>query len=275
MIQDIRPHQFDNSFVNSSDILEDDYVFCFKGNALLLIHNGNTQEIPRKKDVAKCPSKGTFLFTLNNTHCFLVWDCPGQKKSPFLYHEIKFRNIIHEKEIDWCSGVAFQLKNWYEQNKFCGQCGGSTEQKISERAITCPSCKTSLYPSISPAIIVAILCKDKILLARGVNFPKGYYSLVAGYVDTGESIEGAIIREVKEEVGIDIKNIRYYNSQPWPFSGSMMIGFIAEADEEQAIIVDKNEIAEAAWFSRSSLPNYPPDRSIAGEIIDKFKTKKL
>lgn len=275
MIQDIHPHQFDNIFIATSGIHENDNIFHFRENALLLKQKGKVVEIPKKKDITNSAIEGIFLFTLNNTPCFLVYDCPQPTSEQFIYHEIKFRNTISEKEIDWASGVALQLRNWYEQNKFCGKCGTPTVAKTDERAITCPSCQTTLYPSISPAIIVAIICNNKILLARNTNFPEGFYSLVAGYTDIGESIENTIVREVKEEVGLNIKNIRYYKSQPWPFSGSMMIGFIADGDDSQTIKIDNKEIVAAAWFHRDNLPNRPPNRSIAGEIIEKFKNKEL
>jgi len=139
----------------------------------------------------------------------------------------------------------------------------------------CSSCNTIVYPKISPAIIVAIICKDKILLARNTNFPGAWYSLLAGYADVGETLEETLIREVKEEVGLDVTNIRYYKSQPWPLSGSMMIGFIAKADDSQPICIDGHEIAEAAWFTRYNLPNYPSTLSIAGELIDKFAKGEL
>ena len=165
--------------------------------------------------------------------------------------------------------------NWYSQNKFCGKCGAGIQQKTDERAIICPDCNTIVYPKISPAVIVAIVCNDKILLARNSNFPEKWYSLIAGYADVGESLEETLVREVKEEVGLDIKNIRYYKSQPWPLSGSMMIGFIAEADDNQFISIDNKEITEAAWFTRENLPEHPSDISIAGEMIDKFERGEL
>lgn len=275
MIQNIHPHHFDNTFVADSQIKNDDYIFHFSGNELLLKQNGETIEIPQKRDFSSCDSESIFLFTLNNKQCFLVSNCRQPKGSEFGYHPITFRNPFSQKEIDWACSVALQLKNWYAQHKFCGKCGTQTVASTTERAIICPSCETTLYPTISPAIIVAILCNNKILLARNAMFPDAFFSLVAGYVDIGESIEAAVAREVKEEVGLDIKNIRYFDSQPWPFSGSMMMGFVAEADENQTIKIDNNEIVEAAWYRADNLPNHPPARSIAGVIIQKFKNKEL
>ena len=241
----------------------------------MLIQNSEGFEIPKKKDLIGHTPDGIFLFTLNNVNCFLVRDCTIPENDQYTYLEINYFRTISRGEIDWCSIVAFQLMNWYEQNKFCGKCGALNVHKHDERAMICPSCQITIYPKISPAIIVAILCNDKILLARGASFRDDFYSLVAGYVDIGESIEDAVIREVKEEVGLDIKNIRYYKSQPWPFSGSMMIGFIADADEEQPIRIDNDEIIAAAWFTRNNLPNHPANRSIAGELIEKFVNGEL
>ncbi len=269
MIQDIDPHHFDNTFIETC-IRENDYIFHFNGNAILLKTIGEQLDIPRFKDLPQLNIKATFLFSLDHTNCFLIWGEVEFNNNDLTYHEIRSSQTIFQKHIEWSATVAFQLRNWYEQNRYCGKCGAATKQSLSERAINCESCQTSLYPNISPAIIVAILCGDKILLARGVNFREDFYSLVAGYVEVGESIEDAVTREVKEEVGIDIYNIRYYKSQPWPYSGSMMIGFIAEADAQQVIQIDRNEIIEAAWYQRNHLPNYPSERSIAGEMINKF-----
>jgi NAD+ diphosphatase len=275
MIQNIHPHLFSNVFVVNSAIQDNDYIFHFKENSLLLKQKGDSFEIPKKKELKGLHTEGQFLFTLNNVKCFLVWECQAPEDNTFTYHEISFLRNISQPEMDWSAAVAFHLMNWYSQNKFCGKCGSPTVSKKDERAIVCPSCQRILYPTISPAIIVAIRSNDKILLARNANFRDGFYSLVAGYVDVGESIEDAVRREVKEEVGLDIKNIRYYDSQPWPFSGSMMIGFIADGDDSQPIEIDNVEIVEAAWYSRDNLPMRPPNRSIAGEIIDKFEEGEL
>ncbi len=275
MIQDIAPYYFDNTFKQITHIHENDYVFCFKENLLLLKRSDREPEIPQKKDFEIFIEEGIYLFSLNDAPCFLVQAEFETDKIKFIYHEITSYRSLYRKENDWITLLAFQLKNWYEQHRFCGTCGCETKLKQDERAVECPVCKTIIYPCISPAIIVAILSDDKLLLARGTNFRDNFYSLVAGYVDVGESLEQAVVREVKEEVGLNIRNIRYYKSQPWPFSGSMMIGFIAEADENQPIQIDNKEIAHAAWFSRTELPNHPPNRSIAGELINKFVNGEL
>ena len=277
MIQDIFPHRFNNHYLANKNIGEKDFVLHYKGNSLLLKTSGDEFEVPQRKDFSEISdkTKNTFLFTLNDVPCFLIWDNLKADKSHFIFKEISFFRTISQQEIAWISIVGFHLMNWYSQNKFCGKCGTKTRQKPDERALICPHCNTIVFPKVSPAIIVAIICNNKILLARNSNFPGNWYSLIAGYADVGESLEEALTREVKEEVGLDIKNIRYYKSQPWPLSGSMMIGFIAEANETQPISTDNKEIAEAAWFTRGNLPKHSSNISIAGEMIEKFEKGEL
>ncbi len=277
MIHEIFPHRFNNQFIIANDIAEDDYILHYNENSLLLKTNGEGFEIPRKKEVSEIvdTTNSTFLFSLNEVRCFLVWEGPTTISDPFIYKEISFFRALNPPEIAWTGVVGFQLMNWYLQNRFCGKCGSKTEEKPDERAIICPDCHAIIYPKISPAIIVTILCDNKILLAHNSNFQRNWYSLIAGYVEIGESLEETVKREVKEEVGLDIKNIRYYKSQPWPFSGSMMIGFLAEADDTQPVCPDNMEITEAKWFSRGKLPNHPLKTSIAGEMIDRFEKGEL
>ena len=160
---------------------------------------------------------------------------------------------------------------WYNNNKYCGRCGSKTELKKEERATVCPDCNLVIFPRISPAIIVAITCNNKIVLARGKNYKGDFYALIAGYVDIGESIEETVVREVKEEIGLDVWNLKYYKSQPWPFSGSLMLGFTAEADDAQPIVIDENEIKEAGWFVRGNLPPHASSVSISGDLIAAFE----
>jgi NAD+ diphosphatase len=278
MFHEIFPYRFNNQFVAKKEIEEDDFILHYIGNSLLLKMKGDEFEIPRKKDIPGISDtiEYSFLFTLNEVSCFLIWDCcPKIDDSQFIYKEINFPRTFKQNEIAWIGIVGFQLMNWHTENKFCGKCGSKTKEKTDERAIICPNCNTIVFPKISPAVIVAIVCNNKILLAHNSNFRDNWYSLIAGYADIGESLEEAVVREVKEEVGLDVKNIRYYQSQPWPFSGSMMIGFFAEADNTQTICADNIEITDAAWYSRGNLPNHPTTFSIAGEMIELFEKGEL
>lgn len=277
MIQDIHPHRFSNLYLANCAPEDDDYIFHYQGNAVLLKTKGDELAIPQKKNFPEISDETdfVFLFSLNEVPCFLVWDELKVDETQMAYTDISFFRSTTQREIGWVSLVGLHLRNWYLQNRFCGTCGTRTQLKSDERAVLCPACNTVVYPKISPAIIVAIVCNDKILLARNSNFAGGWYSLVAGFVDVGETLEETVQREVKEEVGLDVWNIRYYKSQPWELSGSMMIGFIAEADENQPICIDEKEITAAAWFTRENLPNHPLNISIAGEMIEAFERGEL
>jgi NAD+ diphosphatase len=167
------------------------------------------------------------------------------------------------------AGRAIQIVTWDRTHRFCGQCGTATELVPGERARKCPACGHTAYPRISPAIIVLITRGDEVLLARGRNFPSGFYSTPAGFVEPGETLEEAVAREIKEEVGIDVKDIRYFGSQPWPYPHQMMIGFTATW-ESGDIVIDTNEIADARWFTRDTMPNIPPRMSISRVLIDSY-----
>ncbi|HPS13818.1 MAG TPA: NAD(+) diphosphatase [Prolixibacteraceae bacterium] len=277
MIQDIFPHRFNNHYQANRQISNTDFIFHYRDNSLLLKTSDDLFELPRKQDFPEISdeTEKIFLFELDDTPCYLVWDELKADKPGLVYKEINFFRLAKQQEIAWVTIAGFHLRNWYADNRFCGKCGSRTEHKHDERAMICPVCGAVVYPKISPAIIVAIISNDKLLLARNTNFPGAWYSLIAGYADVGESLEETLRREVMEEVGLDVKSIRYYKSQPWPLSGSMMIGFVAEADEDQPIQIDHNEIAEAAWFSRGNLPNHSSTISIAGEMIEKFERGEL
>ena len=277
MIQDIHPHRFSNLYLAKRTPQDDDYIFHYQGNTILLKTNGDEFTLPQKKDFLELgeSAEWVFLFTLDEVPCFLVWNELKYDNPQLAFTEIGFFRTTAQREIGWVSLVGLHLRNWYQQNRFCGVCGTRTRHKPDERAVVCSACNTVVYPKISPAIIVAILSNDKILLANNANFAANWYSLVAGYTDVGETLEETVKREVKEEVGLDVYNIRYYKSQPWELSGSMMIGFIADADENQPIQTDDKEITHAAWFTRDNLPNHPKNISIAGEMIERFARGEL
>ncbi len=276
MINEVFPHQFSAQYNNNKAIEEEGYVLHYSDKSILLKEDDTLPVVPQRKDFAATINNedAIYLFSLNGSSCFLYPDAPSSPPDNMDYHDINvFRTL--PQELGWISILGFQLHNWHQSHRYCGRCASPTRLKEDERALVCSNCETTIYPTIAPAIIVAILCKDRILLARGANWPEGRFSLVAGYTDVGETLEETVVREVKEEVGLDVKNIRYYKNHPWPLSGSLMVGFIAEANDQQAIVIDDDEIAEAAWFSRDELPPHFPAISISGEMIDKFRKGEL
>jgi NAD+ diphosphatase len=166
------------------------------------------------------------------------------------------------------AGRAFQLQNWARTHRYCGVCGTATERIRGERGIKCPSCGFSAYPRISPAMMVLITRGEEILLARNVTFPPNRYSALAGFLEVGESIEEAVHREVFEEVGLTVHNLKYVASQAWPFPHSLMIAFTAEYLSGE-IVTQPEEIADAKWYGpEDQLPDLPPRLSIAKVLLD-------
>lgn len=168
------------------------------------------------------------------------------------------------------AGAANHILHWRSMNQFCGRCGHKTRRKEEERAFICDHCGNAIYPRISPATITAIVRGNEILLAHNRNFAPGLFSLIAGYVEPGESLEQCVEREIREEVGIKVKNIRYFSSQPWSFPDSLMMAFLADYDSGE-IDVDQVEIVEAGWFQADQLPYIPSSDSVAGKMIRWFR----
>ncbi len=162
---------------------------------------------------------------------------------------------------------ALHVVEWGRTHRFCGRCGAANEESAGELSRRCPRCELTTFPRISPAVIVLVRRGDRVLLGRGNHLPPGLYSTLAGFVEPGETLEEAVRREIREEVGIEVDGVRYFGSQPWPFPDSLMIGFTAEHGSGE-LQVDTAEIAEAHWCSLEELPPVPPAFSIARTLID-------
>jgi len=167
------------------------------------------------------------------------------------------------------AGRAQQIIDWHNEHQFCGRCGQAMEEHPQDRAKRCPGCGLVNYPKLAPSIIVLITQGDKMLLARNANWPTSMFSTLAGFVEPGESIEQTVHREVLEEVGLSVGNLRYFGSQSWPFPNSLMLGFHAEYLGGEIVCQDE-EIAEAHWFDIDDLPNVPPKTAISRWLIDEF-----
>jgi NAD+ diphosphatase len=167
----------------------------------------------------------------------------------------------------YLAGRAIQLLDWQKNHRYCGKCGVPTAIKTGQFAMSCTACGLVVYPRISPAVMVLISRGDELLLARSHRFRPGIYSALAGFVEAGETLEQCVSREVLEEVGITITNLRYFSSQSWPFPDSLMVAFFADYVGGN-INPDPAEIEDAKWFSRGALPALPEPVSLARQLID-------
>jgi len=195
-----------------------------------------------------------------------------QEPPPAACVEISLRGAYaHLPEPVWMwAGRAMQILDWRQQHQYCGRCGEKTVEQHGEFAMLCPACGLRSYPRLTPAVIMAVTGGGEILLGRSRHFPGGMYSTLAGFVEPGETLEEAVRREVFEETGIAVVGIRYFGSQPWPFPNSLMVGFFAQADGDQAIHPNCDELEDARWFSPDNLPLLPDRMSIARRLIDAF-----
>lgn len=164
------------------------------------------------------------------------------------------------------AGRAAQVLDWERDHQFCGRCGSLMQPHTRERAMTCEPCGTVNYPRIAPCIIVLVTRGEEMLLARNSNHPRAMYSTLAGFIEAGETAEETLVREVREEVGLEVCNLRYFQSQSWPFPNQLMLGFFADYAGGD-IVCDPSEIADAQWFHPQQLPLIPPPASVAGQLI--------
>ena len=208
-------------------------------------------------------------------HCYAadMEDISGTEED-FSFGDLRTIMPNLDEDIFFAASRAIQIINWDKDHRYCGRCGALMKEKEGERVKVCPECGLTNYPRISPAIIVAVTKGKELLLAHNKNFRPGFFSVIAGFVDAGETFEECVKREVLEEVGIKVKNIKYFRSQPWPFPNSLMVGFTAEYESGE-ITPDGEEIEEAHWYTADKLPTIPSKFTIAGKLINWFVTNKL
>jgi len=248
--------------------------FVYHQNRLLIKTGTNGYLVPRLRDLEKYKPfliRKQFLGALDESPCCaagLASDNTVSGKYALKgLRELFFGQL--EEELVWIAGQANQLVDWSRSHQFCGKCGRPTEDGQDERAKVCPQCRLVNYPRVSPAVIVAVIRGNQILLGNNIRFKSGYYSVLAGFVEPGENLEECVAREIKEEVGISVKNIRYFGSQPWPFPNSLMVAFLADYAGGE-IKTNTTEIKEAGWFTADNLPSIPPKITIARQLIDWF-----
>jgi len=256
---------------------EPSWWFIFQENKLLIDQSPESVTLPFLIDLSELGLIGirqNYLGQLDHRLCYAAEVAEGTIPPVGMAFE-GLRQVYGrlDEDLFWIAARAVQIIDWDRTHQFCGRCGVPLRTKSDERAKACPQCGLLHFPRLAPAIIVLVERGNQLLLARSRHFMPGMYSVLAGFVEPGESLEEAVVREVKEEVGIEIKDIKYFGSQPWPFPHSLMIGFTA-AYAGGEISLDDKEIEDAGWYTVEKLPRIPGKISIARKLIDGFLAKQ-
>lgn len=270
MFQDIKPYEFKSNF-NKKDFSLSDYIIIFNGKKFLTLQTNKGFLPPTFEEIFKDYSI-IYLFPINEKSFFYYEDNFSQfKKNNFYWKNISIFKEINDSWLAFGSATAAHLAYWYKTNQYCGNCTTKLNHIENERSLLCPNCGIQKFSQISPAIMVGITNNNKILLTKYAKAEYKKYALIAGFVEIGETFEDAVKRETFEEVGLNIKNIRYYKSQPWAFSQSILIGFFAELDGNTPVSIDFNELKEATWFDKKDIPSEDSTLSLAWDMINAFK----
>lgn len=268
MIQDIYPHKLDNSYRNR-EIKAEDILFVFdKEGRMLLNNNEGSLALPGGMEFPD--HKAKYLFSVDKDSYFMAEgkaECEYPGYGSYTIREI--RDILSGVEV-YAAFTAYHLWKWYSDNRFCGKCAGGLIHDEKERALKCPACKNMIYPRINPAVIAGVTKGDSMLITK---YRRGYghSALVAGFTEIGETLEETVAREVMEETGIRVKNIRYYKSQPWGMAQDILVGFYCEADGDAEIHMDENELKYADWVKREDIELQPNNLSLTNEMMKMFK----
>ena len=265
------------SMPSSEMVTNDDYVLLFTDNKILTKDGTNICILPLKEVYANYMCNFDeqdyfYLGEINSKKIYSVFINCDLHEGLFVFQSVRDVLKISDLETAQIVSRAKQLLHWHRASRYSGCCGKPTKLCHDETAKVCSGCEKIAYPSISPVIIVLIEDGKRILLARSPHFAKGMYSTLAGFIESGETCEEAIRREVREEVGVEIKDITYFGSQSWPFPSSLMLGFRAKY-EGGNIQIDNKEIEDAQWFDISKLPQLPHECSIARHLIDDYVSK--
>lgn len=253
---------------------------AFRGSELLVIQEELSARLPissewRPETEAPEPVAPLVIGELGGFPCFAV-ALPAEFSPPegMALHGLRRLWGLVEEEAWRMAGRAVQLLDWDRNHRYCGRCGAETEPRPPELSRTCPRCGQQHFPRLSPAVIVLIEDGDRMLLARSPHFQAGVYSTIAGFVEPGESLEETVAREVREEVGVEVAEVRYFGSQPWPFPHSLMIGFVARYAGGE-VRIDGVEIEDARWFDADDLPRLLPSKiSIARALVEDFLARR-
>jgi len=277
MIQDLEGKKLYNEYENKEP-QPTDPVFLFNMDQMYIKEDQKgMMTLPMAADFPN--TKLQYLFRIEENRYFLAMDdddaeiikaLPGITTS-------SARNLrdLTNKELAFAAATAYHLYQWYRDNKFCGRCGFRTQHGSGERMLRCPSCGNSIYPKIAPAVIVGLIDGDRLLMTKYNGRAYKRYALIAGFTEIGETAEETVIREVKEEVGLKAKNVRYYKSQPWGTEQDLLLGYFCDLDGDDTISLDEDELSTAEWVHRNDMNMEEDGFSLTREMMVAFQKGEI
>lgn len=274
MIQNIEPHEYRNEYRPQPP--EDDSILLYYEGRKILIRTEDDEIAfltfgEAKKYSSEIWENYTYLFSIDGQRYYLANGIDPDNFPEYHLEDKQYFRSARPKYRQFAAVTGWQLYRWYQSRRYCGRCGEPMIQDEKERMMRCPQCGLMEFPKICPAVIIGLTHGNKILMSKyaGREFKK--YALLAGFNEIGESIEETVRREVMEEVGLKVKNIRYYKSQPWSFTDTLLLGFFCELDGDDTITLDQDELALAEWFEREEMPVKEEDLSLTNEMMMAFK----
>lgn len=275
MIQELYPYKLDNQYRNAVPKAGDRIISIRDHRMLVKEREDGTIDFPKIEELGvRFQENGIsrYLFSVDDTQFFLFHNL---ELEGYEYRTVGYLRGKAPKHLVYAGMVGWQLAGWYETHQFCGRCGQELVHDEKERMMKCPICGHMEYPKICPCVIVGVIHEDKILVTKYRDRKTNYYALVAGFAEVGETIEETVHREVMEETGVKVKNLRYYKCQPWPFSESLLFGFFCELDGSDEITMEEDELSVAKWISRDELDVTCNDFALTNEMLAVFKDDKV
>ena len=274
MIQNIEPHVYRNEYVPEPP-KEDSVILYYEGRKILVkIEDQEISFLTFKEAAVYNPDvyeEYTYLFSIDGQGYYLAEGIDPENFPGFELKDNQYFREARPKYRQFAAVTGWQLYRWYQSRKFCGHCGQPMVHDDKERMMRCPDCGMMEFPKICPAVIIAVTHGDKILMSKYAGREYKKYALLAGFNETGESIEETVRREVMEEVGLKVKNLRYYKSQPWGFDSNLLLGYYCEVDGATSITMDETELATAHFVKRDKIEEDKNLLSLTATMIDRFR----
>jgi len=278
MLHEIHPKTFHVEYRNIAPE-PDDMLVLFDGEKVFCHVRDGEAALTRVGEYSVAENMELrYLFSIDELRFFMADVSQAGFKEPpggYEWHDFSIFRMTGPRHIAFAVITAQQLYKWYVSRRYCGACGEKTIHAESERACVCPVCGITDYPRLSPVVIVAVTNGEDLLVTRYRDRPYRRYALVAGFSEIGESLEDTVRREVFEETGVHVHNIRYYKSQPWGLTSTLLSGFYCDLDGDSSIVLDENELSEAIWLPRAEIPPADSDIALTAEMMEMFRTGRM